>query len=92
MSMVVMVLENVPASVRGELTRWFLEVHPGVFAGTPSAMVRDKLWEKVCGSARQGGCVLLHNDASEQGFSIKTWGPTRRAVDDYDGLKLIRRA
>jgi len=92
MSMVVMVLENVPASVRGELTRWFLEVHPGVFVGSPSGLVRDKVWERVCRAARQGGCVLLHNDESEQGFAIRTWGPTRRAIDDYDGLKLIRRA
>lgn len=91
MSMVVMVLERVPPSVRGELTRWMLEVHAGVFVGNPSAMVRDKLWDKVCQSAGQGGCVLLHADTSEQGFAIRTWGPTRRAIEDYDGLLLVRR-
>ncbi len=90
--MVVMVLERVPASVRGELTRWLLEVHAGVFVGSPSALVRDRLWETVIHSARQGGCLLLHNDDSEQGFAIRTWGPTRRAIDDYDGLKLVRSA
>jgi len=92
MSMVVMVLESVPASARGELTRWFLEVHAGVFVGSPSAIVRDKLWDMVRHSAKQGGCILLHNDDSEQGFAIRTWGPTRRAIEDYDGLKLVRRA
>jgi CRISPR-associated protein Cas2 len=85
-----MVLENVPTSLRGELTRWYLEVHPGVFVGTPSAMVRDRLWDKACHSAGLGSCILVHSDTSEQGFNILTWGPTRRAVDDYDGLKLVR--
>ena len=87
-----MVLESVRPSVRGELTRWLLEVHAGVFVGSPSALVRDKLWEEVCRSAKQGGCILLYSDDSEQGFAIRTWGPTRRAIDDYDGLKLVRRA
>ena len=43
-----LVLERVPASLRGELTRWLLETRPGVFVGHVSAMVRDKLWDKVC--------------------------------------------
>lgn len=92
MSVVVMVLESVPPGLRGELTRWYLEVHPGVFVGAASGMVRDRLWEKACQSAGLGSCILVHSDTSEQGFAIRTWGPTRRAVDDYDGLKLIRRA
>ena len=49
--MVVMILEKVPASLRGELTRWLIEPHPGVFVGHVSAMVRDRLWDKCCGKA-----------------------------------------
>ncbi len=45
--MVVIILESVPTSVRGELTRWLLELHAGVFVGNISAMVRDKLWEMI---------------------------------------------
>ncbi|MCD6345555.1 MAG: type I-E CRISPR-associated endoribonuclease Cas2, partial [Anaerolineae bacterium] len=44
--MVVMILEKVPVGVRGELTRWLLEIKTGVFVGHISARVRDKLWEK----------------------------------------------
>ena len=32
--MVVMILERVPPSLRGELTRWMLELRAGVFVGT----------------------------------------------------------
>ncbi len=49
--MIVLILERVPASLRGELTRWLLETRPGVFVGRVSAMVRDKLWDKVCEDA-----------------------------------------
>ena len=41
--MIVMILENVPTSLRGELSRWLLEPRAGVFVGHVSARVRDKL-------------------------------------------------
>ena len=88
--MVVMVLDRVPPSLRGEMSRWMLEVHPGVFVGSPSALVRDRLWEKACSSSKAGSCILVHSSDSEQGFAVRTWGPTRRAIEDYDGLTLIR--
>jgi CRISPR-associated protein Cas2 len=87
---VVMVLERVRPALRGEITRWMLEVHVGVFVGTPPASVRDRLWEKVCGAAGQGGCVLAYSSDTEQGLALRTWGPTRRAVEDWEGLKLVR--
>ena len=40
--MVVIILEKVSASLRGELTRWMIEPHTGVFVGHVSGMVRDK--------------------------------------------------
>lgn len=88
--MVVMILENVPPSLRGELTRWMLEPHAGVFVGTVSALVRDKLWDKVRSSIRQGGCMLIHSTNNEQGFAIKLWGDCRRGIEDFEGLSLVR--
>jgi len=41
--MVVLILEKVPRSLRGELTRWMIEVDTGIFVGRLSAMVRDLL-------------------------------------------------
>ena len=46
--MVVMIMESVPVSLRGELSRWLIEPHPGVFLGHLTAMVRDRLWERAC--------------------------------------------
>jgi CRISPR-associated protein Cas2 len=85
-----MVVEHVTPSLRGELTRWFLEPKAGVFVGEVSGMVRDRLWEKVCGASRGGGCILIHSSGREQGFAVRTWGDTSRQVVDFEGLTLVR--
>jgi len=87
---VVMVLENVPRGLRGELTRWMLELRAGVFVGDVSGMVRDKLWEKVCREMEDGGAILVHNTDNEQGFRVLYWGDPDRVVEDFEGLYLIR--
>ena len=88
--MVIMVLERVPASLRGEMTRWMLEPKTGVFVGTLSALVRDKLWDKVCQNARGGAGILVWSTDNEQGFAFRLHGDTRRVVVDFEGLTLVR--
>lgn len=87
--MVVMVLERVPRGLRGELTRWLLEVHPGVVVGRASAMVRELLWEKAVTKARKGRCAMAYSTNSEQGFEVRLFGYEDRLVRDFDGLQLV---
>jgi CRISPR-associated protein Cas2 len=89
--MIVLVVERVPASLRGELTRWLLEPKAGVFVGKVSAMVRDKLWERVCKGlkGREAG-LLVYSADTEQGFAIRAHGETSRLVVDLEGLTLIK--
>lgn len=90
--MVVIILEKVAASVRGELTRWLMELKTGVFIGNISALVRDKLWEMVCAKlGAQGGAYLVHSCVGEQGYIIKTHGELSRLVADFEGIQLVRR-
>lgn len=84
-----MILENVSPSLRGELTRWMLEPKAGVFVGRLSALVRDKLWEKACRGAKEGGCMLIHRTNNEQGFAMRLWGNYKRQLRDFEGLSLI---
>lgn len=87
--MVVMILERVPASLRGELSRWLIEPHPGVFIGHVSGMVRDRLWEKCCQQRDMGGILQAWSTNNEQRFTIRTYGDTRRAIVDFEGLQLV---
>jgi len=87
--MVVMILEKVPTSLRGELTRWMLEASTGVFVGTMSALVRDLLWEKCTEKKRAGRCIQVYKTNNEQGFAIRMEGDSNRSVIDCEGLSLI---
>ncbi len=88
--MVVMILERAPTSLRGELTRWMVEPHTGVFVAELSAMVRDKLWERVCDKAKGGACILIYSSDKEQGYVMRMWGQAARTIVDFDGLSLIQ--
>ncbi len=85
-----MILERVPPSLRGEVTRWLLEVKVGVFVGRVSAMVRDKLWEMACKEAGQGAGILAHTGDTEQGFAFRFHGALGREVVDFEDLALLR--
>jgi CRISPR-associated protein Cas2 len=87
--MVVFIMERVPVSLRGELTRWMLELKAGVFVGNVSALVRDLLWQKVAESLNGGGAILIHSSDTEQGFDIRYSGETSRRVRDFEGLLLL---
>lgn len=88
--MVVFVLQKVPVSVRGELTRWLLELKAGVFVGDVNAMVRELLWKMVCDKAKGGSALLVNSADTEQGFTIRLSGSASKTIVDYDGLMLVR--
>jgi CRISPR-associated protein Cas2 len=87
--MTIIIMERVPPRVRGELTRWMLELHAGVFVGRLSALVRDALWEHICKEMDVGAAWLVHQHNNEQGFTMRSWGATHRQLVDFDGLMLI---
>lgn len=86
----VLVLESVPVGLRGELTRWLIEPHPGVFVGHVSALVRDRLWMKCCQGVKDGGVVQIWSTSNEQRFAIRSYGTTRREIVDLEGVQLVR--
>lgn len=87
--MLVIVLENASDLLRGMLTRWVIEVKPGVYTGRLSAKVRDKLWEMI-EEHHPRGALMICSVNNEQGYCIKMLGEPKRKVVDLDGLQLIR--
>ena len=87
--MLVLVIDNGSEKLRGELTRWLMEVQPGVLVGNVSAMVREKLWDKVNQDSERRGAVLLYSMNTEQGFAMKMCGEPKRQIVDFDGIELI---
>jgi CRISPR-associated protein Cas2 len=87
----VIIVERATPGLRGQLTRWMLEVRAGVFVGTLSARVRDKLWALTRVRNRNGGSLLIYRAQNEQGFVVETHGDTTRSILDNEGLLLVRR-
>ncbi len=68
--MTVVVLTAVPAGLRGHLTRWLLEIAPGVFVGTVTARVRSHLWDRITKYLGAGRAVMVHSANTEQGLTF----------------------
>jgi CRISPR-associated protein Cas2 len=86
----VIVVAACPAGLRGHLTRWLLEISPGVFVGKIPARVRDLMWERVVDMVRSGRAIMVHSANNEQGLAFAVhehdWTPT-----DVDGITLMLR-
>jgi CRISPR-associated protein Cas2 len=89
--LIVIVVERATPGLRGQLTRWMLEIRVGVFVGRLSARVRDKLWALVKAKNPKGGSVMVARASNEQGFTVEAHGDTSREIVDIEGLVLVRR-
>jgi CRISPR-associated protein Cas2 len=90
---IVLVMTAVPPGLRGDLSRWLLEISPGVFTGRVSRRVRERLWRKARFGVLQGGSAIMvvADRSREQGFEILTAGTARWEAADFEGLTLMRR-
>src|SRR4051794_30861456 len=86
-----MILEKSPASLRGELSRWLIQLRPGVFVGNPSKRVREELWSKAIKRIKEGTVLQLWTAANEQGFVYRQQGIREQVMLDFEGLGLLTR-
>jgi CRISPR-associated protein Cas2 len=87
----VLIVEAVPQGLRGQLTRWFVELRAGIYLGTLDARVRELVWKRVRTQVRKGNAILAFPAANEQGFRVVCHGPSTRTLIDIDGLSLVCR-
>ncbi len=88
--MIVLVLTACPQGLRGSLTRWLLEISPGVFVGHVSARVRDALWAQTMDMIKDGKAIMVYPAKNEQGFEFKTHRHDWDLID-VDGIRLLQR-
>ena len=86
--MVILILERVTPSLRGELTRWLIQPKTGVFVGQISARVRDLLWKRAVARLRRGAALMIYSDNTEQRFSVVSAGDTSKIMTNFEGLTL----
>jgi|HubBroStandDraft_3_1064219.scaffolds.fasta_scaffold115701_1 CRISPR-associated protein Cas2 len=88
-AMLVIVVENAPARLRGRLAIWLLEVRAGVYVGRYSVKVREMIWRQVENGLGQGNAVMAWSTPDESGFDFRTLGANRRTPVELDGARLV---
>ena len=86
--MVVIALEKCPLSLRGDLSKWLLEISLGVYVGKISARVREKLWQRICEELKSGRATMVYSAHNEQRMSFRVHNTSWKPVD-YDGVVLM---
>jgi CRISPR-associated protein Cas2 len=88
--MVVITVTNCPPKLRGDLSRWLIEIDTGVFVGNLNARVRDAVWDRVTENIKNGSATIAYSTNNEQKLNFRIhnsdWEPL-----DYDGIQLVRR-
>ncbi|MDR2088419.1 MAG: type I-E CRISPR-associated endoribonuclease Cas2e [Clostridiales Family XIII bacterium] len=88
--MVVIILTDCPLTLRGDLTKWLLEINAGVFVGRIGKRVREHLWERVVKFAGNGRATMVYGTNNEQRLDFRTHGNVWEPID-FDGIKLMMR-
>ncbi|KKN15992.1 hypothetical protein LCGC14_0980340 [marine sediment metagenome] len=66
-----------------------LQLKPGVFIGTLSALVGEKLWKKIREKQGDGGAIWIKATNNEQRYKLTISGKTNWSINDFDGIQLI---
>lgn len=89
-TVIVVVLTVTPKKLRGELTRWLLEIDTGVYVGHASERVRENLWDRIVEDVGRGRAIMVWSSRGEQRLKFAVhnhaWNPV-----DLDGVTLMRR-
>lgn len=88
--MIVVSLTDCPPRIRGDLSKWLMEINTGVYVGNVSARVRDELWARICENVKDGRATMVFSARNEQGLAFRVHNTTWEPVD-FDGIRLMRR-
>ncbi|SNB74603.1 CRISPR-associated protein Cas2 [Arboricoccus pini] len=87
--MMMIVTENVPPRLRGRLAVWLLELRAGVYVGSYSRRVRERIWADVLAQVGEGNAVIAWAAPNDAGFAFDTCGRNRRVPVDFDDFRLV---
>lgn len=88
--MIVVTLTDCPPRLRGDLSKWLLEINTGVYVGQLNKRVREELWKRICDNLPRGRATMVYSANNEQRMEFRVhntlWVPV-----DFEGLTLMMR-
>ena len=87
--MIVLTMTNCPPKLRGDLSKWLLEINTGVYVGNVNARVRELIWKRVCENIKNGQATLVFPANNEQHMDYYVHNTNWQPID-LDGIKLMK--
>ena len=87
--MIVVSMTNCPPKLRGDLSKWLLEINTGVYVGQVNAKVREALWKRICDNIKNGQATMVFTTNNEQHMDFYVFNTSWIPVD-FDGIKLMK--
>ena len=88
--MIVVSMTKCPPKLRGDLSKWLLEINTGVYVGKVSARVREALWQRICENISDGQATMVFSAQNEQHMDFYVHNNKSLMPVDFDGIKLIK--
>ena len=88
--MIVVSMTKCPPKLRGDLSKWLLEINTGVYVGKVSARVREALWQRICENISDGQATMVFSAQNEQHMDFYVHNNKSFMPVDFDGIKLIK--
>lgn len=86
--MIVVSVTNCPPKLRGDLSKWLLEINTGVYVGNINARVREALWKRICENISNGQATMVFNAQNEQHMDFYVHNTNLKPID-FNGIKLM---
>lgn len=87
--MIVLTMTNCPPKLRGDLSKWLLEINTGVYVGNVNARVRELIWKRVCENIKNGQATMVFPANNEQHMDFYVHNTNWQPID-LDGIKLMK--
>lgn len=88
--MVVLILENAPARLKGRLTLWMMEVTSSTYVADINSRLRDWIWNTVIDNIDDGYAIQIWSTSrSTFGYDMRSVGTSNREIGTIDGIKTI---
>ena len=59
--MIVVTVTDCPPRLRGDLSKWLLEINTGVYVGQLNPRVREELWKRICKYLPRGRATMVYS-------------------------------
>lgn len=82
-------MTNCPPKLRGDLSKWLMEINTGVYVGHLNTRVREALWKRICENIRDGQATMVFTTNNEQHMDFYVHNTSWQPVD-FNGIKLIK--